>query len=42
MDALFPTYARWDLTVESAEGAIIVDNKGKNTWISFPESQFVI
>ncbi|MFD1779656.1 acetylornithine transaminase [Fredinandcohnia salidurans] len=29
MDALFPTYARWDLTVESAEGAIIVDNKGK-------------
>lgn len=29
MDALFPTYARWDLTVESAEGAVIVDNKGK-------------
>ncbi|WP_099354230.1 acetylornithine transaminase [Fredinandcohnia onubensis] len=29
MDALFPTYARWDLTVDSAEGAIIVDNKGK-------------
>ncbi|WP_010283387.1 acetylornithine transaminase [Bacillus timonensis] len=29
MDALFPTYARWDLTVESAEGAIIVDNTGK-------------
>lgn len=29
MDALFPTYARWDLTVESAEGAVIVDNTGK-------------
>ncbi len=29
MDALFPTYARWDLTVESAEGSIIVDQTGK-------------
>lgn len=29
MDALFPTYARWDITVESAEGAIIIDNTGK-------------
>ncbi|MEH7388350.1 acetylornithine transaminase [Bacillus sp. JJ1521] len=29
MDALFPTYSRWDLTIESAEGAIVVDNKGK-------------
>ncbi|MCC3355590.1 acetylornithine transaminase [Bacillus sp. REN16] len=29
MDALFPTYARWDLTVDSAKGAIIVDNTGK-------------
>ncbi|MFS0864240.1 acetylornithine transaminase [Fredinandcohnia sp. 179-A 10B2 NHS] len=30
MDALFPTYARWDVTVESAEGAIIIDKNGKS------------
>ncbi|WP_449539452.1 acetylornithine transaminase [Ferdinandcohnia sp. Marseille-Q9671] len=29
MDALFPTYARWDVTVETAEGATIIDNTGK-------------
>lgn len=30
MDALFPTYARWDVTVESAEGAVIIDKNGKS------------
>ena len=29
MNALFPTYARWDLTVQSAEGTTIVDHHGK-------------
>ncbi|MFT4412525.1 acetylornithine transaminase [Fredinandcohnia humi] len=28
MDALFPTYARWEITVDSAEGANIVDMNG--------------
>jgi acetylornithine/N-succinyldiaminopimelate aminotransferase len=29
MDALFPTYQRWDITVASAEGSFITDIEGK-------------
>ncbi|UCZ53997.1 acetylornithine transaminase [Bacillus shivajii] len=29
MSALFPTYARWDITVKEANGTTIIDNNGK-------------
>lgn len=29
MDALFPTYAKWDIVVETAEGSKIIDKSGK-------------
>ncbi|MCH1625873.1 acetylornithine transaminase [Fredinandcohnia quinoae] len=29
MDALFPTYAKWDIVVEIAEGSKIIDKSGK-------------